>query len=511
LENFNFVLDSVVPALLSAAELQRGTQLKTDQSTSSTPSGDKPRAFPAFLALVLLLCVGAQTLAAQTFTARTTPQTRLVVRDTLGLNNILNLCGLLGCSTVRGLGDPDGQLFMITIPSLLTPVTSLLNVSVLGIITIETDQVVQAQGASAGPDPTYLDDRTPFNYYGTSVWHGYVYQPANQLIRTNATHSAFNAAGSGVTVAVIDTGVDPNNPVLNNSLLPGYDFTRNQSGGSEMSDVSQSTVAVLDKRGSGRVSQSTVAVLDQSTVAVLDGPQYAAFGHGTMTSGIVHLVAPQASILPLKAFQADGTGYNSDILRAIYYAVGHGAKVINMSFNYSKYSQELANAVNYATAHGVICVAAAGNSGEQTKVYPAALKGVIDVASTSDDDTASTFSNYGAPPVWLAAPGEGIMTTYPFGTYAAGWGTSFSAPLVSGTTALLVSSYNAQAQTQTVLSLGSLNLALSSNAGLSAPSFEPQAANALAHTQSVSDPGMGHGRLDAYQAMQAWRKNLGLR
>ena len=55
--------------------------------------------------------------------------------------------------------------------------------------------------------------------------------------------------------------------------------------------------------------------------------------------------------MPLKSFHADGTGYNSDILRAIYYAVGHGAKVINMSFNYSTYSQELANAVNYATAN----------------------------------------------------------------------------------------------------------------------------------------------------------------
>jgi len=59
-----------------------------------------------------------------------------------------------------------------------------------------------------------------------------------------------------------------------------------------------------------------VAVLDQSTVAVLDGKaQYAAFGHGTMVAGIVHLVAPQASIMPLKSFYADGTGYNSDILR----------------------------------------------------------------------------------------------------------------------------------------------------------------------------------------------------
>ena len=96
---------------------------------------------------------------------------------------------------------------------------------------------------------------------------------------------------------------------------------------------------------------------------------------------------------------------------------------------------------------------AAGNSGEQATVYPAALKGVIDVASTSNDDTHSTFSNYGAPPVWLAAPGEGVMTTYPFGSYAAGWGTSFSTPFVTGETALLVSMANAQVNSEVNLSL----------------------------------------------------------
>lgn len=453
--------------------------------------------------LLLLACFAAQSLPAYASASQPAPQTRLVVRDSLGLSGLLNLCWLLGCSTVQGLGDPKGQLFMIQIPSQLAPLTSLLNLSVLGLVTIETDQVVQTQGALATSVPSYLNDRAPFSYYGTTVWHGYVYQPANTIIRTSTTQSAFNTAGSGVIVADIDTGVDPNHPVLKGALLTGYDFTRNQTGGSEMSDVSQSTVAVLDGQ-SAQVSQSTVAVLDQSTVAVLDGPQYASFGHGTMTAGIIHLVAPQAKILPLKSFQANGSGYNSDILRAIYYAVGHGAKVINMSFNYTSYSQELANAVNYATANGVICVAAAGNSGQQATVYPAAIKGVIDVASTSNSDTPSTFSNYGAPPVWLAAPGEGVMTTYPFGTYAAGWGTSFSTPLVSGTTALLVASYNSKSTSGTGGLLGSLLGSLSS------ASTQPQAANALAHTDALSDPQMGHGRLDTYLAVQAWRSSMGL-
>jgi len=470
--------------------------------------------FRTALALLLCLGLGVQTLGAQTASAQAAPQTRLVVSDSLGLNGILNLCALLGCSTVEGLGDPKGQLFMIQIPSGLAPLTSLLNLNLLGLVSIETDQFVQTQGASAGAVPTYLSDEAPYTYYGTTVWHGYVYQPANTLIRTGTTQSKFNTAGAGVVVADIDTGVDPNHPVLKNVLLTGYDFTRNQSGGSEMSDLSQSTVAVLDGNNvqTAQVSQSTVAVLDQSTVAVLDGnPNYSDFGHGTMTAGLIHLVAPQAQILPLKAFQANGTGYNSDILRAIYYAVAHGAKVINMSFNYTTSSQQLANAVNYATTNGVICVAAAGNSGEQTTVYPGALKGVIDVASTSNQDTQSTFSNYGAPPVWLAAPGEGVMTTYPYGTYAAGWGTSFSTPLVTGTTALMVSEYNTQSSSGGGgLSLSLLGLTISLG-GSNLPSWEPQAAKALAHAQNISDPQLGNGRLDTYQAVQAWRTSLGLK
>jgi subtilisin family serine protease len=442
-------------------------------------------------------------------TAQSQAQTRLIVRDNLGLTGLTNTCNVLGCSVVHGLGDPDNQLFLIEVPSVLdlNAVQSLLTLN-LGIVSVELDQVVSAQGADAGPAPDYLTDRTPVRYYGSTVWQGYLIQPANQLIRTSTTQSTFNTTGAGVLVAVIDTGVDPQHPVLKDSLVPGYDFTRNQSGGSEMGDVSQSTVAVLD--GEGQVTQSTVAVLDQSTVAVLDNQQYAAFGHGTMVSGIIHLVAPQAQIMPLKAFQANGSGYDSDILRAIYYAVDHNARVINMSFHYGSYSKELENAVDYATNHGVICVAAAGNDGQDTNVYPGALKNVIDVASTGNNDIQSVFTNYGAPPVWLAAPGEGVMTTYPYGTYAAGWGTSFSTPFVTGTAALMASMYTAQASSQTSLSLGPLSLSLSLQSTLSPPSTQSQAATAISHADDIGQPQLGYGRLDTYKAVQDWRTTLGL-
>jgi subtilisin family serine protease len=462
------------------------------------------------LAALLLCGVGTQNLAAQTQGSGN----RLIIRDSLGLTGILNLCNLLGCSKTQALGDPDNQLFAIQTPLLLNSLTLglLTKIPLLGIVSIETDQVVVTAGSGALALPPYLNDRTPVTFYGSTVWRGYVNQPAAQIIQADATRSHFNVTGAGITVAVIDTGVDPNHPVLKSSLVTGYDFTRNQSGGSEMNDVglTQSTVAVLDGGDTAQVSQSTVAVLDQSTVAVLDGNGYQAFGHGTMVSGIIHLVAPQAKIMPLKSFHADGTAYNSDILRAIYYAANHGAKVVNMSFNYATYSQELANAVTYASTRGLICVAAAGNSGTNAIVYPAALKGVIDVGSTSNNDTPSAFSNYGAPPLLLAAPGEGVMTTYPFGTYAAGWGTSFSAPLVTGTAALLASTPNVPVNSQTSIGLLGLSLSLSLNTNASVPSGTPQAASALSHAQWISAPQLGKGRLDSYQAAQAWQSSLGL-
>jgi hypothetical protein len=405
-------------------------------------------------------------------------QTRLIVRDSLGLPGINLICLLTGCSVVRGLGDPNGQLFLVTLPAILNPVTGLLHLSVqTGIVGVEIDQTVSAVPANATSDPSYLTDEVPTPYYGATVWHGYLAQPANQLVRTSQTQSAFNVTGAGTTVAVIDTGVDTNSPILQNVLVNGYDFTRNTSGGSETVDVPASPN--LNAAQTATLNQRTVAVLDQRTVAVLDGGSYSDFGHGTMTAGIVHLVAPEAKIMPLKAFSASGTAYDSDILRAIYYAVAHNANVMNMSFDYSSYSGELAKAISYANAHGVISVASAGNDGEYTTVYPGGLPGVIDVASTSNTDVQSTFTNYGAPPVWMAAPGEGVVTTYPWGTYAAGWGTSFSTPFVAGTAALMLGT-NSNCPAWTVPS-------------------------ALADAHYIGNLNLGFGRLDTYQAVQACR------
>ena len=267
--------------------------------------------------------------------------------------------------------------------------------------------------------------------------------------------------------------------------MPGYDFTRNRDSADEKGDIQQSTAAVVDGVAPAWVNQSTAAVVDQSTAAVVDGSQYDAFGHGTMVAGIIHLVAPKASILPLKAFNADGSGYTSDVIRAVYRAANANARVLNMSFSFTSSSKELSNALSFANNHGVIAVAAVGNDGLQTTVYPAGYADrVLGVASTTNNDVRSAFSNYGSPLVFVAAPGEGVVTTYPWGTYAAGWGTSFSTPFVAGTAALMLD--------------------------INATADESDASAAVAHAKLLTTD-LGHGRLDVYQAIAAWRAALGMK
>jgi subtilisin family serine protease len=424
-------------------------------------------------------------------------QGRVIVRTTLGLPGLSVACSLAGCTVTQSLDGSLGQVYLVT-GSNGTSLTDLIEdlLAIPGIIDAEPDQIIKLTQSQPPAAPPGLWDTTPVNYYGTVVWDGYAHQPAVRIISLSSAQSAFKATGAGV-VGMIDTGVDPNQPVLRNVLLQGYDFTRNQPGGSEMSDVNQSTMAVVNQSNPAvvnnreaspaQVNQSTMAVVNQQAAADFQQPQYADFGHGTMTAGIVHLVAPTVQILPLKAFGADGMGYLSNVIWAVYWGTQHGANVLNMSFDFTTYSNEMAQAINYAATNGVVSVASVGNNGEKMMVYPAGLKNVMGVASTSDQDTLSTFSNFGTPPVWVAAPGEAIISTYPFATYAAGWGTSFSAPFVAGTVALL----------------RSLDPPLmhSVNTGLN----QPLAAQAISRAQRACGNECGYGVLNVFDAMDFWK------
>ncbi len=291
-----------------------------------------------------------------------------------------------------------------------------------------------------------LADHSVVSYYGARVRGAYVNQAAAMTVEIPSALSRFGAGNT--TVAVIDTGVDPNHPALRGSLVTGYDFIRNVVGyASEMTDLNQSTVAILDqstvaildgKNFPVLLNQSTVAILDQSTVAILDATKLPGdFGHGTMVAGLIHLAAPGVKIMPLKAFNSDGSSNLSDIIRAIYYAVDHQAKVINMSFSTTSPSAQLQAAITYAKQHNVFCIASAGNDGKRELVYPAGYSGAIGVGSVNPSDLRSVFSNFDVPSARTSAPGEALVTTYPGGNYAGVWGSSFSSALVSGTVALM--------------------------------------------------------------------------
>ena len=367
--------------------------------------------------------------------------------------------------------------------------------------TAELDSVAYLPGLASGTLlnsdtvpilDTLLTDPTSVNYYGSYAWNGYVQQTAAGIIRLPEAHQYFGS-GAG-TIAVIDTGVDPAHPVLSSSLLPGYNFISSdpvhykQPTGSELGDLDPTTASVLAQSSTSMLNKTavivngdTIAILDGDTVPILDASAIPShFGHGTMVSGLIHLASPSSKILPLKAFKGDGTAMLSDIICAVYYAADYvGVKAINISFSMSEPSAELQSAINYANTKRVICSASAGNSGSQTMVYPAGWTKVMGVASTSDIDVRSTFSNYGDPLVYAAAPGEGVLTTYPYNNYAAVWGTSFSTALNTGAAGLLV--------------------------GIDPKINQSQASYSLT-SQAMPIPlqGLGAGRIDVYKACSYW-------
>lgn len=418
---------------------------------------------------------------------------------TVSPTNVDSVVSTHNLSIVKELYDGPNCVYLVTAAS---SNTSEVETEVGGDIKVagfEPDQTAKLPELSGLTGPvlnqstaTILDTlpgSTPVNFFGTVVPSNYTGQTAATIIRLNNARSATSLTGAGIIVAIIDTGADQTHPVLASALLPGFDFTRNLSGGSEWPDLDpslaaklqQSTATILDGQTVEPLSASTAVILDQSTATILDqstatilDSTYPEFGHGTMVSGIVHLVAPNALIMPLKAFRADGTSNLSDIVQAIYYAANNGANVISMSFSTPQSSPSLQTAIQYALNKNVTLVAASGNDGLNTKVYPASYGGVEGIASTTNTDVRSSFSNYGSGVTIFAAPGEGVVSTFPGASFAAGWGTSFSAPMVAGSAALVL-----QAR----------------------PTDKPgDVTNALSKAVQISGLG-GYGRIDLYQAL----------
>ena len=235
-------------------------------------------------------------------------------------------------------------------------------------------------------------------YYSAYQWH---------LPKVGAPTAWDTTTGSAsVTVAVIDSGVQATHPDLAGRVLAGYDFANNDAN-------------PADDNGHGTAVAGVAAAQGNDGIGIAGA-------------------AWNVAILPVKTMNSSGSGSYSAIANGITYSADRGAKIINLSLGGTGTSSTLANAVSYAWNKGSLLVAAAGNNGTSTTVYPAAYPNVIAVSATTSADTLASFSSYGSF-VDLSAPGQDITTSWINGGYVTISGTSFASPLTAGVAALALS------------------------------------------------------------------------
>jgi type VII secretion-associated serine protease mycosin len=235
--------------------------------------------------------------------------------------------------------------------------------------------------------------------------------------------------GSGVTVAVLDTGVDAAAPDLAGQVTAGPDYVAGADPASYQPPLSHGTYIASLIAGHGRGPQDAMGVIG---------------------------VAPQAKVLSVRVILDDTepgidaynsrSAYADAIGKGIYYAVRHHASVINMSLGSPQPTAGLRTAVAYALSHGVVVVASAGNTGTDRTfapyIYPASFTGVISVAAVNVSGARAGFSEQNSSVV-VSAPGVAVLGAGPNDEYIDADGTSPAAALVSGVVALIRSRYPA--------------------------------------------------------------------
>jgi thermitase len=213
---------------------------------------------------------------------------------------------------------------------------------------------------------------------------------------------------NSILVAIVDTGIYYWHPDLSvNYVSLGYDWVNGDSDPS-------------DDHGHGTHCAGIIAAATNNSVGI---------------AGIA-----QVRIMAEKGLAYNGIGYEDDLANAIIHATDQGANIISCSWGSSSDSQLIHDAVQYATNAGALVIAAAGNTGNSEKHYPAAYSEVIAVAATNEKDKLASFSTHGD---WvdLAAPGTSILSTYLWNTYVSWSGTSMACPHVAGVAALVWSQY----------------------------------------------------------------------
>jgi len=381
-----------------------------------------------YLLITLLVVTG--------FTPAVSAQSYSVIVETTPNADIRSIAAALGGTVLDSMG---GNVYLLSLSSLPISYPA-------GIKYIEPDSVQLSPGGHGAV----------FSVSPTTAANFYRNQPA--MKRVNLQSALPRATGRSIVIADINAMVDVRHPALVGHLTAGAEFLQGTCG--SRSSLNQSAGGFLDQSAGGFLDQSAGGFLDQSAGGFLD--QYTTFlsestasfldpltassldrmspahGHGTMVAGILAVMAPDAMIMPLRAFDDNGCGTTYNIAKAVKYAVSHGAQVINMSFGISGQTQTLKKTIEEAVNAGVTVVASAGNGNTSAPQYPAGYPGVLGVAATNLKDVKASFSNYGST-IFVSAPGSNIISAYPGGYYAELSGTSFSAPMVAAEAALLQS------------------------------------------------------------------------
>lgn len=275
---------------------------------------------------------------------------------------------------------------------------------------------------------------------------------------TNADKAWEFATGKGVIVAVVDTGIDYDHEDLEESLWinSAEDINGNNRfdpwPSDSIFDGRSGDIDGIDNDGNGfKDDVIGYDFIDQELInfgdyRIPDGDPFDEQDHGTTVAGLIAAknnneigitgAAFDSKIMTLRAFDAGGEGESDDVARCIIYAALNGAKVINMSFGEQFRSPIVADAIEFAYSMGCVLVSSSGNSNNFRQHYPSDLPEVISCAGTNEENNKYGFSNYGGY-IDIAAPGTDVLTTSRNNNYRRVNGTSFAAPFVSATAALL--------------------------------------------------------------------------
>jgi thermitase len=246
---------------------------------------------------------------------------------------------------------------------------------------------------------------TPNDAYYGSEWH---------LQTINAPIAWNTSVGSGVVVAILDSGIDPTHPDLVGQLVPGWNFYDNNSN-------------TADVYGHGTLVAGVVAALGNNGIGVAG-------------------VAWGAKLMPVRVTDTSGIGTLSAFANGLTYAADHGARIANLSFPVQSSSSTQAAAQYFVNKGGVV-FNSAGNYATLDSTQPSSS--LVSVSATGNTDILASWSSYG-PYVDVSAPGVGIWTTSLGGGYSAVSGTSFSSPLSAGVAALMMSVNRSLAPSQIV-------------------------------------------------------------